>query len=547
MQLFHTSDWHLGRLLHGASLLEDQAHALDQLCELACQHRPDVILIAGDVYDRPVPPATAITLLDRTLSKLIHELNTPVLLISGNHDSAERLGFASSALSRSGLHVISSLEQILDPISIHTDQTETLIWAIPYIDPETVRLFFKQNAHLENSANPDSSSTLASTQTRSETSTEARPTQGSATEDALKTSANQEAVNQAAVSHVSAEDPSSTSTQTELLSPVTATALERANQLERTSKPANLIHQLSERRLKIARHAQKLNIDPAMIRDHQGAYEAIMAVINAERAERKADAHVLVGHCFAGGALESDSERPLSIGGSDQVEARVFAGFDYVALGHLHRPQQIKSERVRYSGSLMKYSFSEATHTKAVLKVELSPSQGSAQADSQTAPQDTAQNSSDGSPSGTAKSSASESFESACNTDLSSGLIVTPLSLTPLRDMQRISGKFADILLKAKATPSQNYVQIELTDSGAIFDPMAQLKDYYPNLLNLTRKRSQSIGDERGNQHAKSALLSETELFEQFAKQVLGEELSVDETRVASDLIEQALKKVSAI
>jgi len=109
--------------------------------------------------------------------------------------------------------------------------------------------------------------------------------------------------------------------------------------------------------------------------------------------------------------------------------------------------------------------------------------------------------------------------------------------------MQRISSKFADILLKAKATPSQNYVQIELTDSGAIFDPMAQLKDYYPNLLNLTRKRSHSIGDERGNQRAKSALLSETELFEQFAKQVLGEELSVDETRVASDLIEQALKK----
>ena len=538
MQLFHTSDWHLGRLLHGASLLEDQAHALDQLCELACQHRPDVILIAGDVYDRPVPPATAITLLDRTLSKLIHELNTPVLLISGNHDSAERLGFASSALSRSGLHVISSLQQILDPISIHTDQTETLIWAIPYIDPETVRLFFKQNAHLENSANPDSSSKLASTQTRSETSTGARPTQDGATEDALKTSANQEAVNQ-----LGAKDPSSTSTQTELLSPVTATTLERANQLERTSKPSDLIHQLSERRLKIARHAQKLNIDPAMIRDHQGAYEAIMAVINAERAERKADAHVLVGHCFAGGALESDSERPLSIGGSDQVEARVFAGFDYVALGHLHRPQQIKSERVRYSGSLMKYSFSEATHTKAVLKVELSPSQGSAQADSQAAPQNTGQNSSGGSQSGTAKSSASEFFELACNTNLS----ITPLSLTPLRDMQRISGKFADILLKAKSTPSQNYVQIELTDSGAIFDPMAQLKDYYPNLLNLTRKRSQSIGDERGNQHAKSALLSETELFEQFAKQVLGEELSVDETRVASDLIEQALKKVSAI
>ena len=490
-----------------------------------------------------MPPATAITLLDRTLSKLIHELNTPVLLISGNHDSAERLGFASNALSRSGLHVISSLEQILDPISIHTDQTETLIWAIPYIDPETVRLFFKQNAHLKNSANPDSSSTLTSLQARSETSTEARPTQDGATEDALKTSANQAAVNQAAVSHVSAEDPSSTSTQTELLSPVTATALERANQLERASKPADLIHQVSERRLRIARHAQKLNIDPAMIRDHQGAYEAIMAVINAERAERKADAHVLVGHCFAGGALESDSERPLSIGGSDQVEARVFAGFDYVALGHLHRPQQIKSERVRYSGSLMKYSFSEATHTKAVLKVELSPSQGSAQADSQAAPQNTGQNSSGGSPSGTAKSSASEFFELACNTNLS----ITPLSLTPLRDMQRISGKFADILLKAKATPSQNYVQIELTDSGAIFDPMAQLKDYYPNLLNLTRKRSQSIGDERGNQHAKSALLSETELFEQFAKQVLGEELSVDETRVASDLIEQALKKVSAI
>lgn len=191
----------------------------------------------------------------------------------------------------------------------------------------------------------------------------------------------------------------------------------------------------------------------------------------------------------------------------------------------------------------MKYSFSEATHTKAVLKVGLNPTQA--------APQNTEQNSYPDAASDTANPLASDLSDSAfnleLNTDLCTDLSVTSLSLTPLRDMQRISGKFADILLKAKATPSQDYVQVELTDSGAIFDPMAQLKDYYPNLLNLTRKRSQCLLEERDNQHAKSALLSETELFAQFAKQVLGEELSADETRVASDLIEQALKKGGAI
>lgn len=144
MKLLHTSDWHIGRQFHNVSLLDDQAHVLDQLIGCIDAEGVDAVIVAGDVYDRSVPPADAVALLNRTLRRICVERSVPVILISGNHDSAERLGFGAELMQGAGLHIISSLAQITEPVVIEHDGTEVAFYGIPYCGPEPVRNHFNE-------------------------------------------------------------------------------------------------------------------------------------------------------------------------------------------------------------------------------------------------------------------------------------------------------------------------------------------------------------------------------------------------------------------
>jgi len=282
VRLLHTADWHLGRIFYGASLLEDQAVALDGFCALAADLRPDAIVIAGDVYDRSVPPPEAVTLLDDTLTRLLMETGVPVVLVAGNHDNAARLAFGRRMLAERGLHIAGLVESRCASVELATPSGPVRIWALPHADP------------------PEVACALCDDEARGhEAAMAARLAE----------------VRQRAVLGVSA------------------------------GKGAE------------ATPADSAATEPRQLRFETAAGSPVR--------------HIVVAHAFVAGGRESESERPLSVGGTGQVSAELFRGFDYVALGHLHRPQSVSRPGIRYAGSLLKYSFDEHDHRKSVTLVEI--------------------------------------------------------------------------------------------------------------------------------------------------------------------------------
>src|SRR5690554_3929586 len=311
MRFLHTSDWHLGRILHGRSLIEDQAHVLDRFVDLVRDARPDAVLIAGDVYDRAVPPAEAVELLDDTLSRIVLGQGVPVLVIAGNHDSPERLGFGARLLAERGLTIVGRVDAPR-AVAFEDDWGRVVVHPLPYAEPALVRDAFGDD-----------------------------------------------------------------------------------------------------------------------VADHEAALAALLGRVRA--AHPAGVRSVVMAHAFVAGGAESDSERPLSVGGSAVVDAGLFDGFDYVALGHLHRPQRVGADHVRYAGSLLKYSTSEAGHAKSVSLVEL------------RAPGERT---------------------------------VEEIALAPLRDLRVLTGPLDALIASAATDPArEDYVFARLTDRGALLDPMARLRE----------------------------------------------------------------------
>ena len=257
MRLLHTSDWHLGRTLHGLSLIEAQRDAVDLLVREAIDREVDLFVVAGDVFDRAVPPIEALRILNDAVLRL-SEASISVVLIAGNHDSGERLSTYSSVL-RTGVWVVGDTEHLSSPIVLADEFGEVLIYALPFLDPDLVR--------------------------------------------------------------------------------------------------------------------HELGTDEPLERSHDAVMSRAVELIAEDRAARGNPRSIAIGHAFivAGAAPEvSESERDLSIGGVQSVPVSRFADvFDYVALGHLHRPQQVGGTSVRYSGSLLRYSFSEAGHGKSFLVIDV--------------------------------------------------------------------------------------------------------------------------------------------------------------------------------
>jgi exonuclease SbcD len=380
MRLLHTSDWHIGRQLHGVSLLEDQAHVLDQIVSTVAEQAVDVVLISGDLYDRSVPPTEAVSLLNATLNRLCHDLGVQVIIIAGNHDSAERLDFAADLLGDAGLHIVGPLSADIQPISLTVDDMTVDFFGLPYADPARVR-------------------------------------------------------------HVYGAELSS----------------------------------------------------------HEDAMALLLDSVKTKKQPGRPS--VVLSHCFIDGGEESDSERPLSIGGADRINADLFAPFTYSALGHLHRPQYKGQEHVRYSGSILKYSFSEVEHQKSVTLVELSAA---------------------------------------------GGVTTEYVELQPLRDMRILEGALEDILAAGASDPHSNdYVLARLTDTHAILDIIGKLRDVYPNTLHLERPGLQPKGGlpDAGREMMKQ---SELELFENFYAEVNGEPVTDAQRDIVSGILKDLLSAESS-
>lgn len=372
MKFLHTSDWHLGRQFHNVSLLEDQRAVLEQIIAYLKENTIDALVIAGDIYDRSVPPTAAIDLMNEFVSRVCGELHVPIILISGNHDGAQRLGFGSAQMKPSGLHILTSFNAMLSPVVIQSDIGEVAFYGMPYNDPEQVRHHYQ-----------------------------------------VAVSSHDEA--------------------------------------------------------------------------HQYLAEQIKQTFDSNRN------NVLISHCFVDGAMESDSERPLSIGGSDRVNHEHFADFDYVALGHLHQPQKKGQEYIRYSGSLMKYSFSEQYQKKGMTLVELDQ----------------------------------QGFCSATHIDLKAP-----------HEMRIVEGLLEDVIAQGKVDPNNHdYLLVRLLDKHAILDPMEKLRHAYPNVLHL-EKPGMLIGVDQEMGKARLAR-GELDMFKDFFLEAKQEPLTTEQEEAMSRIINQ--------
>ncbi|MCA1772049.1 MAG: exonuclease SbcCD subunit D [Halomonas sp.] len=373
MRLLHTADWHLGRLFHNLSLIDDQRYVLDQLIDIIDREAVDAVLIAGDIYDRSVPPATAVALLDEVLAALCSERNLPVVMISGNHDSAQRLGFGARHLRQAGLHILSDLADIERPVTLSAKGVEVDVFGIPYADPEYVR------------------SQLA-----------------------------------------------------------------------------------------------------ADVRDFDSAHRYLVERINDQRHPTRPT--VLMSHCFVDGGSASDSERPLTLGGAESVAWEPMQSFDYVALGHLHGPQYRGGEHIRYSGSLLKYSFSEASQRKGVTLVDIDE-QGVRHIDHHP--------------------------------------------LTPRLDVRILEGELDALIAQGLSDPNaDDYLLVRLTDRHAILDPMGKLREVYPNVLHLEKP---GMLESRGRQQLDRERLrfSALDMFSDFFTQTSGEAMTDEQADAMNELISQ--------
>lgn len=378
MKFIHTSDWHIGRQFHNVSLLDDQIHVLNQIVDYIKTEDVDALVIAGDIYDRSVPPASAIALLDKVLKTITEDLNVPVIMISGNHDSAARLSFGASQMSQSGLHILGDLTKVTQPVLVTTKAGELAFYGVPYHDPETVNSLYNQ--------------------------------------------------------HVTSYDQA-----------------------------------------------------------HTYLVDSIKATMSMNQK------NVLISHCFIDGAQESDSERPLSIGGSDRVSYQPCVDFDYVALGHLHAPQYKGKESIRYSGSILKYSFSEQHQKKGITLVEF---------------------------------------------DKQGAMTATHLDLKPIRNMRIIEDEFARIIEQGRSDPhNEDYLLVRLTDRHAILDPMAKLREVYPNVLQLEKPGMLITGEQTMNREKLKR--GELEMFKDFFTQVSGQELTQEQNKAIADTIAETIKELN--
>ena len=376
MKFLHLADLHLGKRVNGFSMLEDQAHILRQILAILDDEQPDGVLIAGDVYDKSVPSVEAVELLDGFLTEL-RTRGVPVLLISGNHDSPERLAFGGRVMDSCGIHISPVYDGALAPVTLHDEFGPVHVWLLPFVKPAHMRRWF-----------PD-----------------------------------------------------------------------------------------------------------ADIESYTDAVAEAVAHMDIDTAAR----NVLVTHQFVTGGARSGSEE-LSVGGTDNVDSGVFAPFDYVALGHLHGAQHIGRETIRYAGSPLKYSFSEARQHKSVTVVTLGE-KGDVQ--------------------------------------------VRTVALTPLRELREIRGSYDELTARSfyeHTTYRSDYLHLILTDEQDVFDAMSRLRTIYPYLMTLDYDNARTRAAGGMSVPAETERRTPPELFEALYQRQNHRPMSEVQRAYIAQLMEQIME-----
>lgn len=377
MKIFHTADWHLGKLVQGVSMIKDQEYILQQFLKDIDEEKPDVVVIAGDLYDRSVPPTEAVSLLDDILSEIAIRREIPVVAIAGNHDSPGRIHFGSQFMGAKRLHIVGNLSKDLKPVVLKDDFGEVHFHLIPYTDPSHVRYVFEdENVRTQ--------------------------------QDAMA---------------------------------------------------------------KILEHVVD-SLDP-----------------NAR--------HVLVGHAFVtkNGIEEenkTDAERPLSIGGSECIDAKLFEPFNYTALGHLHQAHYVDTEKVRYSGSPLKYSISEETHKKGYLMIDLA---------------------NDGS------------------------INISKKELVPKRDLRSVENTMEEIL---KSPKCEDYIFVKLLDNTPIISPMEKIRSVYPNAMHVERIMLKDFNNVQQEVVSRQKM-DDITLFKSFYLEISGREADNQTIELFQEVLQEEL------
>lgn len=373
MRFIHLSDLHLGKRVNDFSMLEDQQYILTEILQIIDRERPQAVVIAGDVYDKSVPSAEAVALLDDFLVRLAGR-GLQVLVISGNHDSPERMAFGGRLMAQSGVHLAPVYGGEVAPVTLADEYGPVKFYLLPFVKPVHVRRFFPQR-------------------------------------------------------------------------------------------------------------------EIASYTDAMAAAIGGMAVDGTAR-------NVLVTHQFVTGAERCQSEE-ISVGGTDSVDVSVFDPFDYVALGHLHGPQHVGRETVRYCGTPLKYSFSEAKHQKSVTIVELGEK---------------------------------------------GRVDVRAVPLTPLRDMVELRGSYSEVTLRSFYEGThwrEDYVRIILTDEDDVPDAMAKLRVIYPCLMALDYDNRRTRWSGQLDAEAGVRRRSPLELLEEFYAQQNGRPMGEEQRGFARTLMEK--------
>ena len=401
MKFLHLADLHIGKRVCEHSMLEDQVHILGEVLKAVEAEKPDAVLVAGDVYDKPVPGADAVAVLDDFLVKL-SATGTKVFVVSGNHDSAERIAFGGRLMQGTGVYMSPVYSGAFKPVTLQDVSGEVDVWMLPFVRPATVK------ACLESDEERDA------------------------------------------------------------------------------------------------------------VKDYTAAVRAALAQMKFTAGRR----NVLVAHQFVTGAERSESEE--NVGGLDNVDASVFEKFDYVALGHIHKPQNVLkgddgTVRARYSGTPLKYSLSEAAHKKSITVVELGAAANAGNAD------------------------AGDLFAGA---GMRAALKVREIPLVPLHDVREIRGTFAEVVSPefrntqvAAGQKLDDYVYVKLTDENDVPDAAQKLRGVYPNLMMLAydneRTRNQvDVGVAEAVDEKKPM-----ELFGEFFEGRNGRAMNAEETEFVQDLI----------
>lgn len=387
MKFIHTADWHLGKLLKEHSMTEDQEWLLNnRFLPLVDDEKPDVILLSGDVYDRSYPPEEAVELFDRMTEEIVGKRKIPFIIISGNHDSAERLAVASRLLKWQGLYIFGPLTRLF-PVILEDAGGKVAFCPLPYAEPARVRVMMN---------------TLG-------------------------------------------------------------------------LKGADQVHSYEEAETVLSRY--------------------LLSLLPAEPLRK-----VALAHAFAAGGTPSESERPLSIGGYDRISDAVFEEYDYTALGHLHRPQktQKESEKIQYSGSLMRYSFDEVNQKKGVIVGEL---------------------------------------------DKEGKVQTTFHEMVPRYQVRCMEGAF-DTLMGEETEPSDDYLQIRLTDETPVIDAMPKLRTKFPHALGV--EQDMGYREDEGSRNIHLEQMSDEDILKRFVHQFRDRDLTEEEEKLALQTWDTVYRKENA-